>query len=437
MEVDGTKQFSPNGSENTSGNNSGETNGTLNGLSQCSESKPSILNNPYDRDIVRLIGQHLNNLGYKRTVNSLLEESGLGGLDHPVATKFHRHILAGEWDKAISIVDEIATHCKGDKTTKSRGMRLLLTEQKYLEIIEDNQPLKALRCLRLEITPLTNDVKYIQHLASLLMCKSTNEVRTKANWSGRGLESRQNLIEKFQRFIPPRIMLPPKRLNTLLSQAVELQRERCTLHIPGSVPDYIDLKTDHVCSADKFPLNPRQETDNHKVEVWYCSFSNDGKKLATGGFGGRVKIWDVDPVERRLTERCTFDCAHSTTCLSWSPNDVYLLACGSEEKPDLWLWNVDKEELSKTIEQTEGMDAPSTTCSWHPSGERFASASIKGNFNIFDLDGHNVGKREGVRVQCLSFLHKDPTYILAADCLHRIKAYAADNMSLNTEEQDM
>lgn len=357
------------------------------------------------------------------------------GLDHPVATKFHRHILAGEWDKANSLVDEIATHCKGEKTTNSRGMRLLLTEQKYLEIIEDNQPLKALRCLRLEITSLTDDIKYIQHLASLLMCKSNSEVRAKANWSGKGLESRQNLIEKFQRFIPPMIMLPPKRLSILLSQAVELQRERCTLHIPGSEPDYIDLKTDHVCSADKFPLNPRQESDSHKVEVWYCSFSNDGTKLATGGCGGKVKIWDVKPKDRKLTERCTFDCAHSITCLSWSPTDVHLLACGSEEKPDLWVWNVDKEELHQTINQSD--EESSTTCSWHPSGEMFASASIRGNFNIFDLDGNKQGCRDGVRVQCLSFLHKDPSYILAADSLNRIKAYAIKEMSLQTDEEDM
>jgi len=204
----------------------------------------------------------------------------------------------------------------------------------------------------------------------------------------------------------------------------------------------IDLKTDHLCSADDFPLQSRQVLDSHNSEVWFCRFSNDGTKLATGGLGGKIKIWNLDNNRRTLVEKCTFDCnSYSISCLDWSPNDVYLLACGSDDQPDLWIWNVVTEQMQQMISRTD-IDS-FTTCSWHMTGERFAAASIRGTFNIYDLNGNKCGTREGVRVQCLSFLHKNPNLVLAADTLNRIKGYEVkesqtnDMISLKYQEVDI
>lgn len=466
----------------------------------------SILKSNYHKDVIRLIGQHLVTLGLKQTVNQLLEESGLKGLDDPVAEKFQQDILNGNWGAASSSVDSIAEYTDGAyvdsngddnrKAVTSNKLKLLIAQQKFLELIEDNQHIKALKCLRLELTPLISDTKQIQQLATLLMCKSIDEVRLKANWPGKGIKSRQMLVEQIQRFLPPLIMLPPRRLHTLLSQAVQLQQERCPLHIDtkqatsattttandfyhnngittttttsnGTInaatnsnnhasnndgilqnanrlqtssldllTDYVDLKKDHVCSADKFPLQTTQELDSHKAEVWHCKFSNDGKKLATGGVGGKVKIWDLDLVQQRLIERCTLDCnSYSITCLAWSPNDSHLLVTGSEDHPDLWIWVVDKEDVKQTVNHND--EDAMTTCAWHSCGELFAAASIKGNFSIYDIEGKTRGSRPGVRVQCLSFLHKDPNLILAADALNRIKSYTVKDFSIDSEEDDI
>lgn len=45
-------------------------------------------------------------------------------------------------------------------------------------------------------------------------------------------------------------MLPPKRLESLLSQAVELQQEQCTYHVkPGKLTlDDVSLLKDHACT---------------------------------------------------------------------------------------------------------------------------------------------------------------------------------------------
>lgn len=51
-------------------------------------------------------------------------------------------------------------------------------------------------------------------------------------------------------YLPPDVMLPPKRLEGLLSQAVELQQERCTYHVqPGKLTvEDVSLLKDHACS---------------------------------------------------------------------------------------------------------------------------------------------------------------------------------------------
>jgi WD repeat-containing protein 26 len=44
-----------------------------------------------NRDIVRLIGQHLKIIGLERTAEMLMQESGCS-LEHPAATKFREHV---------------------------------------------------------------------------------------------------------------------------------------------------------------------------------------------------------------------------------------------------------------------------------------------------------------------------------------------------------
>lgn len=399
------------------------------------------LKNSFDADVVKLIGQHLTNMGLKQTVESLLRETGLPSFDHPIAAKFQHLILNGEWDQAKELLDDLVAHCSpNDKKIVVSDMKLLISEQKFLELIDDNQCLKAVKCLRLELTPgyiIKNNTVRIRHLASLLFCKSSEEFKTKAEWPGKGSRSRQNLLNQLQKYAPPLMMLPSNRLQTLLSQAVQLQRTRCTLHRDYCSDDMenIDLKHDHVCKADKFPINCREVFDAHKGEIWYCQFSNDGTKLATGGHGGDVRIWDVDAKNHKLIDRCKLDNhGNSVNCLSWSPRDDYILVCLSDAKPGLNIWHINKEILEKSI--TLDDDQSAATCSWHPTGSFFAVASIKGNFIVYDLDGNPCGSREGIRVQCLSFLHKDDKHLLAADNLHRIRSYKLQDMMTKRDRTD-
>lgn len=53
----------------------------------------------------------------------------------------------------------------------------------------------------------------------------------RAGWDGKGPASRTALMDRLQKYLPPSIMLPPRRLQSLLCQAVEMQNQQCTYHI--------------------------------------------------------------------------------------------------------------------------------------------------------------------------------------------------------------
>lgn len=133
-------------------------------------------------------------------------------------------------------------------------------------------------------------------------------------------------MEKLQAFLPPNVMLPPNRLRQLLDQALELQTLYCTHHNTQDkvTLDNCSLLSDHICSKDDFPVHTIQVSlqqlkkkslitgcylitvqvlNDHCDEVWYCAFSPDGTKLATGSKDTNVIIWDVNPETCKLTLR--------------------------------------------------------------------------------------------------------------------------------------
>lgn len=205
------------------------------------------IKSPTDRDIIRLIGQHLRGLGLNHTVEQLIRESGCK-LDHPSASKFQSHVMEGDWNKAESDLHELKTMLEHPNALVE--MRFLILEQKFLEYLDDNRYIDALHCLRNELTPLNHRIKRVHELSRFIMCSPGDELRKLSQWDGKGLLSRQKLMEKLQIYLPPTVMLPPRRLRTLLCQAIESQKERCPYHNNNNDKglDCFSLLVDHICS---------------------------------------------------------------------------------------------------------------------------------------------------------------------------------------------
>lgn len=73
---------------------------------------------------------------------------------------------------------------------------------------------------------------------------------------GKGTVTRSRLLDRLQAYLPPNVMLPPRRLNSLLKQAVEYQAERCSCHDVAwrTDLDNVSLLMDHDCGADNVSI---------------------------------------------------------------------------------------------------------------------------------------------------------------------------------------
>ncbi|XP_066150934.1 WD repeat-containing protein 26 isoform X1 [Euwallacea fornicatus] len=376
------------------------------------------------QDIVRIIGQYLSSEGLNRTCDVLMTESGCR-LDHPAATKFKLHVMDGDWSKADHDLQELRPLLGASNNILD--MKFLLLEQKYLEYLEDGRVLDALHVLRNELTPLQHNTTRVHQLSSYMMCSNNEELHERTNWKGKGKESRLALMEKLQAFLPPNVMLPPNRLRHLLEQALERQTLYCTHHNTQDKVTLanVSLLSDHMCGKDDFPVHAIQVLNDHCDEVWFCAFSPDGKKLATGSKDTNVIIWDVNPDTCKLTLRKVLEGQnYGVAYISWNPDSKHLIACGPEDSPEVWLWNLETEKYLKVTQSPE--DAL-TCCAWHKDGSKFVVGGIRGHFYECNMEGTVLESWEGVRVSGLWY-RSDGRTVLAADSHYRIKAYDFDDM---------
>jgi len=420
--------------QTTNGEVSGVKNGVSNGVHVDENSSSAITTTSgtsiselmkikSNEDIVRIIGQHLISMGLSRSVETLMDESGCR-MDHPVAARFREHVMKGNWTKANVDLQELKSLLENPESLVE--MQFLLLEQKYLELMEDGQVMEALATLQHELTPLNHKRDRVHQLSAYIMCASPEEVREQASWNGKA--SRSELMEHLQEFLPPSIMLPPRRLNELVRQSLEWQAERCPYHNTTTGWDEnISLVVDHMCSKDSFPCSTRQIMTDHTDEIWYCAFSPDGTKFASGSKDQTLIIWDVHPTEFKLTIRKTIDGhQYGVSSLYWSPNSVYLIVCGPEDSPELWIYNTISCELH--IKISPGPEDSLTSAAWHPDSRIFVTGGTRGQFYLCDLDGNVLDSWEGVRVHSLAYRHDGKT-VLAADSHNRVRGYTFDTQN--------
>ena len=116
--------------------------------------------------IVRLIGQHLCDVGLRTSADVLMKEAGCR-LDQPTAATFRHCVMKGDWTGAVNVLEDLAEHLE-DKTAHIE-MKFILLEQKYLENLNSGSSLEALRVLQLELTPLQHNQGRTHELAGYLM----------------------------------------------------------------------------------------------------------------------------------------------------------------------------------------------------------------------------------------------------------------------------
>jgi hypothetical protein len=213
-------------------------------------------------EFVRIIAQALFSLGYQQAGSMLEQESGIM-LQSPVVAEFRQDILAGEWDKSLGILCMIGPI--DEETLKSASF--LILQQKFLELLDHGETSAALKTLRSEISTLDINTQRVHQLASFIMCPSREVLLEKADWRGAGEDSRIHLLEELQQLLPPSIMIPERRLEHLVEQALDVQRDACVFH--NSLDHAMSLYADHRCNRDQIPTQTLQVD----AQIHHCCIS--------------------------------------------------------------------------------------------------------------------------------------------------------------------
>ncbi|OWM73263.1 hypothetical protein CDL15_Pgr001377 [Punica granatum] len=342
-------------------------------------------------ELVRIITKALYSLGYEKSGAHLEEESGIP-LHSSVVNLLIQQVLGGQWDEGVATLKKIGLD---ENIVKSASF--LILEQKFLEFLDQDKVMDALKTLRTEITPLSINNARVRELSSSILSPAKFVHVGSSSQSSTRAKSRSKLLEELQMLLPPTVLIPDRRLEHLVEQALILQRDACMFH--NSEDKEMSLYKDHQCGRDQIPSRTLQVLQVHNDEVWFLQFSHNGKYLASSSTDRTAIIWEVDPHgELSLKHKL---CGHQkpVSSVSWSPDDSQLLTCGVEE--NVRRWDVSS---GKCLSVYEKAGNGFVSCRWFPDGKWMCFGANDKSICMWDLEGKELECWKGQRTLRISDL---------------------------------
>ncbi|XP_042478239.1 WD repeat-containing protein 26 homolog isoform X2 [Macadamia integrifolia] len=341
-------------------------------------------------EFVRIITKALYTLGYEKSGALLEQESGIP-LHPSMVNLFRQQVLGGSWDESVATLHKIGL---SDETIVKSASFLIL-EQKFFEFLERDKIMDALMTLRTEIAPLCINTSRVHELSACIVSPSRRLLLGVSSQDIVNANSRLKLLEKLQKLLPPTVMIPERRLEHLVEQALDVQREACVFH--NSLDSALSLYSDHQCGKDQIPSRTLQVLQAHRDEVWYLQFSHNGKYLASSSNDRSAIIWEVNEDGGVSLKHTLTGHQKPVLTVSWSPDDRQLLTCGIEEA--IRRWDVSSGECLHIYEKA-GVGLIS--CGWLPDGKRLFSGMNDKSICMWDLDGKELECWKGPRTLKIS-----------------------------------
>lgn len=341
-------------------------------------------------EFIKIITRALYSLGYDKSGALLEEESGIP-LHSSLVNLFMQQVLDGKWDESMAALHAIGL--SDENIVKSASF--LILEQKFFELLKMEKVMAALNTLRNEIAPLCINMSRLHELAAHVISPPECEVFGLSSHDTMGAIPRSKILEKLQKLLPAEVMIPEKRLEHLVEQALDVQRDACVFH--NSSDSELSLYSDHQCGRNQIPSQTFQVLQAHSDEVWFLQFSHNGKYLASASKDQSTIIWEVKG-DGQLSLKHTLK-GHEKPVLtvSWNPNDEQLLTCGLEEV--IRCWDVRSGECLHIYEKS-GVGLIS--CGWFPDGKGIFSGMTDKSICVWDLDGKEVECWKGQRTMSIS-----------------------------------
>ncbi|KAK4673133.1 hypothetical protein QC763_109120 [Podospora pseudopauciseta] len=164
---------------------------------------------------------------------------------------------------------------------------------------------------------------------------------------------------------------------------VEFQKKEATIPLRTHVKFRKEIKE----RLQTFELQASQTAGDRHVSM--TRFSPDGQMIATGNWGGQVKLIDIPTLEHRKTLRGH---TNKISGLAWRPGatlpeaniseDTVNLASGGAEG-QVHLWSLNQDTPLSTL---SGHSQRVCRVEFHPSGKYLASASEDTSWRLWDVE---------------------------------------------------
>lgn len=290
-------------------------------------------------------------------------------LHRPEAAALRTGILSGDWQLADDALDALSPR-DGDADALLAA-RWLVRRHKLVECLLAPVPdlPAAVAVLRFELAPLPVPAAVLHATAQLLLCTtrtsmaaalaaadSTWEVTASLSppivppWAASGtatpahasaLEAgRAQLLERVAGVLSPVDVVPQRRLEALVEQALRAQVAACVFHnadVHAVVPS---LLRDYACGREHLPSVCCAVLREHNDEIWHLAFSPlTGSRLATACKDGVACVWRLHGSAQGVSAVCELQLrghTGSVTHVSWSPDETHLLTCSADRTARIW-----------------------------------------------------------------------------------------------------
>lgn len=265
-----------------------------------------------------------------------------------------------------------------------------------------------------------------------MMCLDREDLYERAKWDGAAGISRRQLLERLQGWyrgvrpstrltfpaehISPKVMVPQRRLATLLDQARQQQQQSCLYHDDS---DPVSLYTDHQCASGSFPSVTTHVLADHTDEVWRIEWSPNGNLLASASKDKSAVIWQLKtPSEGNGKQYSIVPLHHlkghagAVDALAWSPDGLTLVTASLMR---VYVWDVKTgNQKNSHLDSSPHTDTISSI-QWMPNGEQFVVTSCDCHVVFYSRSGSVMNKWSISNLQIIDFvITPDSTRIVAA-----------------------